>query len=109
MKTEIVYKKQSSIIAACLWMFIISLLLFWLPLIGPLIGGIVGGKKAGNVSRAFLASLLPAIILALMLILATGSFVLPPVAALLGGAVMIVYIVNEFALIAGAIVGGAMA
>lgn len=40
-------KSGGSIIMGMIWMFIISLLLIWLPGLGPLIAGIVGGKSAG--------------------------------------------------------------
>ena len=39
--------QNGSIVGAMFWMFLISLLLFWLPVIGPLLAGVVGGKKAG--------------------------------------------------------------
>ncbi|MBD3170093.1 MAG: hypothetical protein GF307_11465 [candidate division Zixibacteria bacterium] len=107
--TEYVVKRQSSLTAAFLWMFFISILLFWLPVLGPFIGGLVGGKKAGSVGRGFMASLLPALVIALFLIFITGSFVLPPVAAVVGGAIIIVYIANLSSMIIGAIVGGALA
>ena len=47
---------------AILWMFVLSLLLFWLPVLGPLIAGFVGGQKAGTLSNAVLAVFLPAIL-----------------------------------------------
>ncbi|MCP4632804.1 MAG: hypothetical protein GY855_07740 [candidate division Zixibacteria bacterium] len=107
--TEYIIKKQSSLTSSFLWMFIISVLLFWLPIVGTFIGGLVGGKKAGGVGRAFTASILPAIVIALLLITFSGSFVLPPIAALLGGAVVIIYIANLTSLVIGAVVGGALA
>ncbi len=55
--------KQGNIISAIFWMFLISLLLFWLPVAGPLIAGIVGGKKAGGVGEAMLAVFLPGVVL----------------------------------------------
>ncbi len=54
-------RDRGSIIAGAMWMLVISLLLFWLPLIGPLIGGIVGGKRAGGIGAAIIAAFLPAI------------------------------------------------
>jgi hypothetical protein len=45
------------------WMGGLSLLLFWVPLVGGLIAGLVGGWKAGSVGRAFLAVFLPAVLL----------------------------------------------
>lgn len=45
-----------------IWMFVLSLLLFWLPVAGPLIAGFVGGRKAGTLVSAVLAVFLPAIL-----------------------------------------------
>ena len=58
-------KKQSSIVAAMLWMIVISILLFWLPLVGPFLGGLVGGRKAGSVKRGLAACFLPALLFAI--------------------------------------------
>jgi hypothetical protein len=61
--------KKGSIGSAIVWIFIISVLLFWLPVIGPLIAGIVGGKKAGGVGSAIIAVFLPGIFFAIILFL----------------------------------------
>ena len=47
---------EGSILSAIVWMFIISILLFWLPVVGPLVAGFVGGMKAGGVGSAVLAT-----------------------------------------------------
>ena len=52
--------KQGSIVMAMIWMAVISLLLFWLPLIGPLLAGFIGGRRAGRAGRGLLAAVLPA-------------------------------------------------
>lgn len=54
--------RPGSVGSAILWMFVLSLLLFWLPVLGPLIAGFVGGQKAGTLSNAVLAVFLPAIL-----------------------------------------------
>ena len=51
--------KQGSIGSAMIWMLVLSILLFWLPVVGPLIAGFVGGRKAGSLSNALIAVLLP--------------------------------------------------
>jgi hypothetical protein len=56
-------QRQGSILSALVWMFILSILLFWLPIVGPLIAGFVGGRKAGSLGDAILAVLLPGVIL----------------------------------------------
>lgn len=48
-------------------MFILSVLLFWLPIIGPLIAGFVGGRKAGSIGNAILAVLLPGLVFGVFL------------------------------------------
>ena len=105
--------KRSSIVAAMLWMIVISLLLFWLPLLGPFIGGFVGGKKAGNVKRGLAACFLPALLFGLFVfvLLAVGGFPLSGLilGGVLGGTAALTILVEGFALVCGAIVGGALA
>jgi hypothetical protein len=48
-------------------MFVLSILLFWLPVCGPLIAGFVGGRKAGTVGDAILAVILPGIVFGALL------------------------------------------
>ncbi len=45
------------------WMLVLSVLLFWLPILGPLIAGFVGGRKSGSVGNAILAALLPGLVI----------------------------------------------
>lgn len=59
--------KPGSVSSAMTWMFVLSILLFWLPLIGPLIAGFVGGRKAGSVGNAVLAAILPGVIVGVAL------------------------------------------
>ena len=60
-------EKKGSIPGAIIWMIIISILLFWLPVVGPLFAGIVGGRQAGGVGAAIAAVILPAIIFGVLL------------------------------------------
>jgi hypothetical protein len=74
-----------SIVLGALWMFALSVLLFWLPVVGPLIAGVVGGKTAGSVGRAIAAVFLPAIAVAcLLFVLGTSMTGLPLIGALAG-------------------------
>jgi hypothetical protein len=52
---------RGSVIARALWMFWVSLPLFWLPVIGLLLAGIVGGRKAGGIGGAIVTVLLSAV------------------------------------------------
>ena len=100
-------ESEGSITSGMLWMLFISILLFWLPVIGPLVAGIVGGKKAGGIGAAIMAVFLPAIIVGV------GAFVLASIAsglpvfgmvAALGGVTLA--LINVSPLLVGAIIGG---
>ncbi len=96
-------KEKSSLFASFLWMFFLSILLFWAPIFGQFIAGFVGGKKAGSPGRAIMAFLFPAIILSIMMIFIFPliPFVIPFLSILIIGC--------NFALFCGAVVGGALA
>jgi hypothetical protein len=97
---------RGSILSAILWMFVLSILLFWLPLIGPFIAGFVGGRKAGTLSDAILAVFLPAIVFAACLFffasVLTGLPLLGMIAAA-GGFILVAAHVGP--LLLGAILG----
>ena len=101
---------RSSIVAASLWMLVITLLLFWLPFLGPLLGGIVGGRKAGGVGRGILAALVPAFVVAvLLLMLATLLTGMPLIGAVAAAGGFILVVAQVGPMILGAILGGLMA
>ncbi len=103
-------ENNGSIIMGMIWMFVISLLLFWLPAIGSLIAGIVGGKQAGGVIAGLLAALLPGIFVGIALFVAgTMLTTLPLVGALLAGGGLFLYIVYIPPLLIGALIGGLLA
>ncbi len=92
------------------WMFIISLLLFWLPAFGSLIAGIVGGKQAGGAIAGILAALLPGIVVAIALFFAgTMLTALPVIGAVLAGGGLLLYIIYIPPLLIGALIGGLLA
>ena len=73
---------NGSVGRAFLWMLVLSILLFWLPVFGPFIAGLVGGSRAGGVGNALLAALLPAILVGLLIALAGIVLGLPILGAL---------------------------
>ena len=88
------------------WMFVLSILLFWVPVLGPLVAGFVGGRKAGGVGNAVLAVFLPGVIFgAAFFFLATmlTGFPLFGVIAGFGGAALAMIHVGP--LLLGAILG----
>lgn len=100
-------QKDGSIISGIFWMFLISILLFWLPGFGPLIAGFVGGKKSGGVFNAIIAVILPAIVLGIFLFLFTSLLTGAPIIGFVAGAgSSILVLSNVGPLLIGAIIGG---
>ncbi len=100
-------ERKGSIGSAIVWIFIISVLLFWLPVIGPLIAGIVGGKKAGGVGSAIIAVFLPGIFFAIILFLLASSLTgIPLLGVIAGAGGFILSIAHIGPLLIGAIIGG---
>src|SRR5262245_34107957 len=101
---------NTRIVAGAVWMFVISVLLFWLPVVGPLVAGIVGGKKAGGVGAALTAGVVPAIGRGILLfVCATLLAGLPLVGVLAGMGAFVLVAAQVGLLLVGAIVGGLMA
>ena len=101
---------NGSVLMGMVWMFIISLLLFWLPGLGSLIAGIVGGKQAGGVLAGLMAALLPGLLVAIGLFFAgTMLTALPVIGATLAGLGLLLYVLYIPPLIIGALIGGLLA
>jgi len=102
--------RRGSIVAGAIWMFVISLLLFWLPVIGPLIAGIVGGKRAGGVGAAIAAVFLPAVFVGILLFVLGTAVGLPFIGALTGGIAFLTVAATMIGpLLIGALIGGVLA
>lgn len=98
---------KGSILAGAIWMFVISVLLFWLPVAGPLIAGYVGGKKAGSLSRAILAVFLPAIVLGVFSFFFATVLTGIPIVGFIAGMGGFIYAASHVGLmLLGAILGG---
>lgn len=103
-------ENKGSVVAGAVWMLVISLILFWLPVIGPLVGGFVGGKRAGSVGGAILAVLLPAIVVGVFLFtFATALTGFPLIGAVAGSGGFILCLTGIGPMLVGALIGGAMA
>lgn len=101
---------SGSILAGMIWMAVLSLLLFWLPLIGPLLAGLVGGKKSGGVGAALAAVFLPGIILAgLLFVFSSVLTGLPVIGVVAGAGVFILIMSGVGPLLLGAVIGGLLA
>jgi hypothetical protein len=87
-------------------MTVLSIVLFWLPVIGPLVAGYVGGRKAGSLPKALVAALLPAVVLGLLVGLLLVVFDLELLGALAGLGVFAWILVQDVPLLVAAAVGG---
>jgi len=101
---------DGSVLMGMIWMFVISLLLFWLPGIGTLIAGIVGGKQAGGILAGLMAAMLPGLVVAIGLFFAgTMLTTLPVIGAVLAGSGLLLYVLYIPPLLIGALIGGLLA
>lgn len=98
--------EKGSILSAALWMIGLSIVLFWLPVLGPLIAGVVGGRVAGSVGRGITAALLPAAIIAVVAFIVAAIFALPIVGAVAGFGIIVVAVIHSVPLLIGAVIGG---
>ena len=105
----IVRVERGDVISGALWMIFISILLFWLPLLGPLIAGFVGGRKAGGVGSAICAVFLPALLIGVFLFtFATVLTGLPLLGVVAGAGSLYLTVGGIGPLLVGAVIGGAV-
>lgn len=100
--------KKTSVVMGSVWMVLLSLVLFFLPVVNGLIGGFVGGMKVGGVKRALTAALLPALIVAVGLWILLALLELPIFGFVAGVAVGIWVLLSDVGLFIGAALGGAV-
>ncbi len=74
-----------SIARGTVWMLVLSILLFWMPVAGPLIAGFVGGRKSGSIGNAILAALLPGILIGIVAFFFASVLTLNPLFGFLAG------------------------
>jgi hypothetical protein len=103
-------KKKGRLGPAIGWMLALSLLLFWLPILGMFIAGLVGGRKAGSAAMAIVAVLVPAAVVGfLMFFLATALTGMPILGAIAGFGAGVLVVANVVPMLLGAILGGILA
>lgn len=101
--------KKGSVFTGFLWMLVLSIVLFWLPIIGSFFAGLVGGKKSGGIGNAFLASVLPSLILGGFVFFMFAVVGMPFIGAFLGWGAIIISLLCSVFLITGALIGGLLA
>jgi len=102
--------RKSNVSRGMWWMFLISVLLFWLPVVGPFIAGFIGGKKAGGLEPAIMAVFLPIVVIGVALFFFGSALTgLPLIGAIAGFGVFVVLIAHIGPMLLGAIIGGLVA
>ena len=104
---EIYAGRGGSVGRATAWMVVLSVLLFWVPVVGPLIAGFVGGRLAGGVGPAMVAAVVPSVLVAALFLLVGTLFAVPVLGALVGAGVFVVVFLESLPLMVGAALGGA--
>jgi hypothetical protein len=66
-KKSIFNPRERPIIVGMWYVFVLSCLLWWLPLFGPMIAGYIGGRKAGSPSKGIMVAVIPVIIIFFLL------------------------------------------
>jgi len=99
--------KHGSVVSAMAWMFLLEILLFWIPFAGSAIAGFVGGKKAGDLGNAMVAVFLPIVVFSVLLgLMATAVLGIPLVGAFAGLGGFMFAVTHVGPLLLGAAVGG---
>lgn len=99
--------RRGSIFVGALWMVFLSILLFWLPVLGAFVAGLVGGYKAGGVGPGLIAAFAPAAVLGgLLFFLASALTGLPLIGAVAGIGGTALALIHDGPLFVGAVVGG---
>jgi len=99
--------KHGSVLSAIGWMFLLEILLFWIPFVGSLIAGFVGGKKAGGLGNALVAVFLPIVIFSIVLGMMAASLVAIPLVGAFAGLGGFMFAATHVGpLLLGAIAGG---
>lgn len=107
--------RRRSIVVSSVWMVVLSVLLFWLPVLGPLLAGFVGGKLSGGIGSGVVAVFFPGIVMVLLIVflvplLSVGS--IPIIGAMLAAIFSLGFIFVSLQvglLLVGAIIGGLFA
>ena len=97
---------RDSITIASLIMVGLAILIGWIPIVGPAIAGYVGGRKAGSPGRGFVAGLIPAVIVGILVGVILALFDLPIIGTVTGFAIAIWVVIEAIPLLIAAAIGG---
>lgn len=102
-------EKGGRVLLGAVVMLVLSIGLSWLPFVGPFIAGAVGGFFCRSAGRALLVAVLPAFLLGVFVWWVGDALEHAIAGFLFGVATMVLVLVHEAGLVAGALVGGLVA
>ena len=103
-------QSSSRVFSAMLWMYLLSIIFFWIPIVGPLVAGIVGGHTARSIGAALNAALLPIIPFGILFYFVTSHLSgIPMIGVIAGLGAMAFWLLHCGPLVLGALIGGAIA
>ncbi len=107
---EQVEAREHGVLLGSILMFVITMALFFLPVVNGIIGGVIGGHKVGHTKNAIIAAIVPAMGVGFLLWIALKVANIPvmgvppsdPELALL-------VVLSDLGLLVGAAIGGTLA
>ncbi len=98
-------RREHNILMGMWYVFILSCLLWWLPLFGQMIAGYLGGRKAGSPTKGVLVAVIPVLII-LLLFVGMDLGMMPFLGAITGIPTMIMNGIQGFSPHAASYVSG---
>lgn len=108
MSTERTANTRTIVTTAIFLMVALSIVLFWLPIVGPLIAGFVGGRTARRLDLALYSALLPSVVIALLALFSWHYIPYPLAGLLSGGELSRAILFDSLPLLVGAVLGAVL-
>ena len=99
-------RERTNVVVGSIWMLVITVALFFLPLVNGLVGGLVGGYKVGGWKRALAAAVLPAVVASVVLWVLVAAMGAPVWGFVAGTALAVIILLADVGIFLGAIIGG---
>ena len=101
---------ESKVVAGSLWMFAITMALFFLPVESGMIAGVIGGYRVGTTRTAVMAALGPLILVSFLLWMVLSLVPIPLMGSTPSQAALALLItLTDLGLLVGAAIGGTLA
>jgi hypothetical protein len=91
-------------------MLVLPFAFAWVPVpgLGGFLAGLIGGYLSGSPGRALVSVLVPFVVITAVIVAIGLHYSLPVVGSVVAGVVLVLLVLHDLALLAGALVGGFM-